>query len=181
MAKTVTSENGWLAARRWRTIQSSVPVTCIDLLLVRKDHPKGSRQLGLIYRETPHQGRRWCLIGGRLRLNETFRAAVIRQLRETLGTAISRNLSVELQPVLAAEYLSRKARGALFDPRQHAVGLVFVVEVGADFKPRPQGEALKFGWFQEEELRGRAMLGFGQKKVVIECVRRLGLRSTLLT
>lgn len=174
MANSAASKKGWLAAGRWRAIQSSVPIACVDLLLVRKDRT-GGRHFGLIYRETPHQGRRWCLIGGRLRLNETFRAAVIREIREALGAVVSRNLRSDLQPVFAAEYLSRKTRAALFDPRQHAVGLVFVVEVGEDFTAKPRGEALKFAWFQEEELRGRAMLGFGQKKVVIECLRRLGL------
>jgi hypothetical protein len=62
----------------------------------------------------------------------------------------------------------------MFDPRQHAVGLVFVVEVREDFKPKPEGEALKFEWFDAEQLQKPALLGFGQKKVLAECVRRLG-------
>jgi hypothetical protein len=46
-----------------------------------------------------------------------------------------------------------------------------------DFKPRPTGEALKFEWFQEKQLNKPAPLGFGQKKVLAECIRRLGFPS----
>lgn len=173
MVSAVTDKNGWLPNRKWKTIQSSVPVTCVDVLLVKRDRT-GSRQWGLIYRETPHQGRRWCLIGGRLLLNEAFRAAIIRQVRETLDIDVRRSLSSDVQPIFTAEYFSRHFRGAMFDPRQHAIGLVFVVEVRKDFKPRPKGEALKFEWFDEKQLQKPALFGFGQKRVLAECIRRLG-------
>jgi 8-oxo-dGTP pyrophosphatase MutT (NUDIX family) len=128
-------------------------------------------EIGLIYRETPHQGRRWCLIGGRLRLNETFRAAVVREVNEALGTTVRCVVDVPVQPLFVAEYLSRRVKGALFDPRQHAIGLTFDVQLRGIAKPR--GEALDFQWFNIGQLPDSDLFGFGQKKVLRECIQRL--------
>jgi ADP-ribose pyrophosphatase YjhB (NUDIX family) len=170
----VVNSNKWrLPDAEWKFIQRNVPVLCVDVLLVRKPE-RGNRKFGLIYRDTPHQGHRWCLIGGRLVINETFRFAVVRQVEEALAVDVSCWLNSKLQPIFVAEYLSRRVRGSLFDPRQHAVGLVFLVQVGDSFEPKAQGEALRFEWFEKTNLPKPRRFGFGQEKVLAECIRRVG-------
>ena len=163
----------WLSDPDWRIVQRRVPIACVDVLPLRR-RTSGSTQVGLIYRQTPHQGRRWCLIGGRLFRNEPLQTAVIRQVKEALGSKARCVLNGPVQPLLVVEYLSRRRKGSLFDPRQHAVSLTFSVQVSG--RAKPAGEALDFRWFNLEDLPSSKLFGFGQKKVVLECARRLWAR-----
>jgi len=161
---------GWLSDANWQFIQSTIPVPCVDVLFTKKVGSKISA-IGLIYRDTPHEGTGWCLIGGRLLLNESFKAAIGRQLRETLGTKARCILPSTLEPLLVTEYFSLQRRRALFDPRKHAVSVVFSAQLRGAIKPR--GEAFDFRWFDPNQLPSSNAFGFGQKKVVAECLRRL--------
>jgi hypothetical protein len=64
----------------------------------------------------------------------------------------------------------------LFDPRQHAIGLTCVVEIIGI--PVAHGEALEFNWFDINDIPGDNEIGFGQKSVINECVRRAQDRGT---
>jgi len=168
-------KDAWLPEGEWRALQQRIPVPCVDVLPVRKRD--GKIEMGLIYRATPHQGRRWCLIGGRLRRNESLRAAVIRQVREALGPEVQCVLAARIQPVLVVEYFSRRARGSLFDPRQHAIGLTFAAKVRGNIQPT--GGAVDFRWFTLHQLPKSKCFGFGQKKVVLDCIRRLSAQEVV--
>lgn len=157
---------GWLSDGDWKRVQRSVPIVCADVLPVRRGR-KGV-EIGLICRETPHQGTRWVTVGGRVLLNEPIRKALARQVRETLGASVRAEFSTE--PIAVVEYFSRMIRGEAFDPRQHAVGLTYVARMGG--KVQPQGEALEFAWFTRESLPV-AEIGFGQDKMLVECLEKL--------
>jgi ADP-ribose pyrophosphatase YjhB (NUDIX family) len=78
---------GRLDPEMWRQVQQLVPITCVDVLPVQLSNgDRGTIQrVGLILRETPHQGERWCLVGGRLLRKESFHEAVTREIRDALG------------------------------------------------------------------------------------------------
>jgi ADP-ribose pyrophosphatase YjhB (NUDIX family) len=161
---------GWFPERQWRTIERSIPILCVDVLLIKKVQSKISA-IGLIYRHIPHQGHVWCLIGGRLLLNESFDAAIARQLKEALGPKIRCILTGAEDPLLVTEYFSLKRPNSLFDPRKHAVAVVFPAQVRGVITPG--GEALDFRWFDLKQLPKANCFGFGQKKVIAKCIRRL--------
>src|SRR5258708_4629581 len=110
-------KKGWLSDQEWHAAQQKLPICCVDVLLTKKAR-SGISAVGLIYRHTPHQGRRWCLIGGRLLLNESLKAGIARQVRETLGARTQCALDSALQPLLVTEYFSVRRQRSLFDPRQ---------------------------------------------------------------
>ena len=66
-------------------------------------------------------------------------------------------------------------RGEYFDPRQHAIGLTYAVELSGIFVP--QGEALDFKWFSISKIHELEEIGFGQKQLIIDCLRELGQLS----
>jgi ADP-ribose pyrophosphatase YjhB (NUDIX family) len=162
---------GWVSNSRWAVIQDTVPIPCVDVLLIKTVRARISA-VGLIYRHTP-EGPGWCLIGGRLLLNEPFRVAVARHVRETLGPRVRCILSKMPEPVLVAEYFSLKRKRSLFDARKHAVAIVFQARVKGVIKPR--GEALDFRWFDIDRLPKPSAFGFGQKKVVSKCIQHFVL------
>jgi len=56
----------WHEPEQWRRVQKILPIACVDVLLLHPT-PQTARRveaLGLILRDTPHQGRRWCLVRG---------------------------------------------------------------------------------------------------------------------
>ena len=164
----------WLSAEDWRKVQASVPIACVDVLPVRpaKGTDAAARRfdsVGLILRDTPHQGRRWCLIGGRMFRNESFPQAVSRQLRETLGRGVTFDLPADVQPDFVAQYFTEPGPVGCLDPRQHAIGNTFVVPVAGT--AHAQGEAHDFRWFPLDALPRPQEFGFDQDRVLAACLR----------
>jgi len=160
----------WLDPPKWREIQELVPIACVDILPLRL--LRGDRNtieaLGLIMRETPHQGRRWCLIGGRLCRNESLHDAINREIRDALGNDLRFTIKEDVQPDFVAEYFTVPRDNGGFDPRQHAIGLTFCVPIKG--KIRPQGEAISFAWFNCFQLPPPEEFGFDQDRVVAACL-----------
>ena len=160
----------WFSEKDWCEVRQRVPIVCVDVLPVREGM-EGAHEVGLMFRETPHQGKRWCFIGGRLLVNELFRDAIARQVSEALGSEVKTVVEDALQPLSVVEYLPQQRRDCLFDPRQHAIGLIF--PVGLRGKIHPRGEALHFQWFDTRQLPLEASFGFDQGKAVAKCVKSL--------
>lgn len=161
---------GWMEESDWLRAQKTMPIACVDVLAMEV-RDGALERVGLIRRFTPHQGERWCLIGGRLGRNESFREAIVRQVHDALGGAIRYELPNDPQPTFVAQYFTQSQPGTLFDPRQHAIGMVFGVPIEGDVCA--QGEALSFRWFEPSSLPPPHDFGFQQDIVVAECLRRL--------
>jgi ADP-ribose pyrophosphatase YjhB (NUDIX family) len=160
----------WLPEAEWRKVQSCLPIACVDVLPFRRESG-GALEIGLIRRGTPHQGRRWCLIGGRLQFGETLAEAAGREIAEALGGGVGYSLLGDGQPFTVVQYLPVEGQGQYFDPRQHAVSLTYAAELSGT--PSPQGEALDFRWFAVAGLPGPDSIGFGQRPLIVECCERL--------
>lgn len=165
-------KRSWLSRADWRFIQSSIPVTCVDVLPVRfSSGPRHVlREVGLILRETPH-GRKWCLIGGRVMYRESLCAAVRRQMTEALGHQIRPRIMPDQQPLYVAQYSASGRSPFAFDPRQHSVSLTYAVEM--EGLPIPGGEAIQFEWFEIDNIPPVRKIGFRQTTVVKACLRLL--------
>jgi ADP-ribose pyrophosphatase YjhB (NUDIX family) len=150
--------SGWLDVSEWRRIQTVVPILCVDALAVRRGV---ALEAGLILRETPHQGRRWCLLGGRVRRGEVLADALRREWHQALGP------DYMMGPVdgpTVVEYQPDALPGRPHDPRQHSVSMTYTVI--ATEEPRTLGrEALDFRWFTVDQVNSE-IVGFGQESVV---------------
>lgn len=132
-------------------IEQSIPIACVDFVPVRASRA-GSREIGLILRDSPH-GQVWCHLGGRIQRGETIADAIRRHARETVGVAPE--LSLNPQPDYVYEWFPAELAptdGTVFgdDPRKQAIGLSFVVELPPG--SRPANEALRFEYFPVSEL-----------------------------
>lgn len=165
--------SNWLDPETWRQIQERIPITCVDILPLKltKGVYGDLQALGLIMRETPHQGQRWCLVGGRLQLNESFHEAIGREIQDALGDDVQFQIDQGIQPDFVAEYFTFHKKQGGYDPRQHAIGLTFCVPLEGNI--RPKGEAIAFEWFKPSQLPTSEKFGFNQDKVVKACLTRL--------
>ncbi len=162
--------SGWLEAADWKRAQDTMPIACVDVVPVMVDSSGKVERVGLISRDTPHQGRRWCVVGGRLWRNESIAEAITRQLRETLGARIAFTLEADPQPAYVCQYFTTARGIGSVDPRQHALTLNFVVPLTGE--PRAGGEAEEFCWFAPSRLPAPEQFGFGQDRIVAACLRR---------
>ena len=167
----MTADPNWLDPGDWRRAQATLPIACVDVLPVRVAADGRVERVGLIHRDTPHQGRRWCLVGGRLRRDESLADAAARQLRETLGPAVAFDpVAVGRQPDHVVQYFTTARPDGLLDPRQHAVTMVYIVPIlGGD--PHVGGEAFDFRWFPPTALPPPDQWGFRQDEVAAACLR----------
>jgi ADP-ribose pyrophosphatase YjhB (NUDIX family) len=93
-------------------------------------------EIGLILRESPF-GQMWCHLGGRVQHGETVGDTIRRHARDTLGVEIDLG-----QPVWVYQWFPDELRpqtGLItgHDPRKHAIGLSFVVDLTGE-EPHPQ-------------------------------------------
>jgi ADP-ribose pyrophosphatase YjhB (NUDIX family) len=162
--------SAWLDPADWKRAQETMPIPCVDVVPVRLDASGKIEKIGLIFRDTPHQGERWCIVGGRLWRNETLAGAITRQLRETLGPGIGFALDADPQPDYVSQYFPTAREVGGIDPRQHAVTVVYVIPLTGE--PVPGGEATDFRWFDPTQLPGPEEFGFGQAQFMIAALRR---------
>lgn len=164
--------NQWLPAEVWAQIQQTVPIVCVDVLAIQMDRKtRALSHAGLIWRNVMDGKQGWCLIGGRLLRDESLSEAITRQVRETLGAAADFQLSEDPQPVYVGQYFTSQKPIGGTDPRQHAIGLTFAIEISGEI--RPQGEALDFRWFQPGKLPAAHEFGFGQDGIVESVLKRV--------
>jgi ADP-ribose pyrophosphatase YjhB (NUDIX family) len=140
----------FLPAELYRTIERSMPITCVDFVPVR--HGSDGPEIGLILRESPF-GEVWCHLGGRILYGETVSDALRRHAYDTLGVAL--DLPVDPQPAYVYQWFPDDVRPHEVgdygrDPRKHAIGLSFVVKVAGP--PFPRNEAIDFSYFSVDAL-----------------------------
>ncbi|WP_196215798.1 DUF4916 domain-containing protein [Microbacterium sp. ZXX196] len=133
----------YLPREQYELIEQTMPIACVDFVPVRTA-AAGHREVGLILRKSPF-GEVWCHLGGRIQRGETIRDALQRHAVDTLGVRLV--LEEDPQPARVHQWFPRDLQPDLTidhgdDPRKHAIGLSFVVELDGD--PAPQNEALDF-------------------------------------
>ena len=154
LAGSGAGRSAWLDDETWAAVQKVVPIACVDLVPVRGKAE--DQRIGLIRRQTPFDGRSmWCQIGGRIRLDETVRAALLRHLHETL-TGVTWDPPLDPQPDYVMQWFpvpptDAPARYGL-DPRRHAVALSFRADLSGDPSIVPGGEAMNFAWLTVADL-----------------------------
>lgn len=129
-----------------------MPIACVDFVPVRTVDDR--TEIGLILRDSPF-GRVWCHLGGRIARGETIADALQRHARDTLDASLV--LDPDPQPGYVYQWFppaDTPASAEHFphgqDPRKHAIGLSFTVQL--DGTPRPRNEALEFAWYDPDKL-----------------------------
>ena len=153
----------WLSESDWVEAQRNLPILCVDVLPLRLQRKYSKIEVGLILRETPHQGRRWCLIGGRVLRGEILVNAIQREWVDALGDSLPFGEVLPNFPQII-EYRPDALPGRPHDPRKHAVSVTYAVWTHGEGHHQGQ-EAIDFKWFEFSVLDGDLM-GFGQELVV---------------
>ena len=152
----------WIPDKEWKNIQKTIPIICVDIIPIRnlkKNLKKIDFEVGLILRRSPVI-KKWCFVGGRVLRGEIITDAIRRQLNETLGPNLKYKLNEDPQPFYVAQYFTKKNSYYGFDPRQHAIGLTYILNIEGEIMPC--AEALDFKWFNCYKIPDSIEFGFQQ-------------------
>lgn len=151
MTTVHTSERGpgWLSDVALTETRSRVPILYVEAIPVRQDAWGRIEQVGLLLRGSQSGQLSYAFVSGRVLHGESLREALTRNLEKDLGNAAFPQLSPDIVPFTVAEYFPLPGVTPLYDPRQHAVALVYIVPVSGDCQPRQ--DALEVTWLNPGE------------------------------
>lgn len=86
--RTVVPPKKLLSVGVFDLIQKSIPIVCVDLVIIRNIRSNKPEVL-LVKRKIYPEAGRWCVIGGRVLKGETLAGAIRRQAKRELGLTVS--------------------------------------------------------------------------------------------
>ena len=131
--------------------------------------------VGLLLQVMPDETVSRTVVSGRVLYGERVRDALMRHLEKDLGPLALPRIPTSPQPFTVIEYFPDPERSGFHDPRQHAVGLAYVVPVEGDCEPSQ--DALDLVWLSPEEVVSptvAAELSPGHEKVVRRALAHTG-------
>lgn len=149
------SSEGWLNDDDLALIRRRIPILYVEALPVRVDAAGRVEHIGLLLRATDDGVITRSFVSGRVHYGETIRGALLRHLEKDLGVMAFPLLPTTLVPYTIAEF-SPMPITELYDGRQHAVALEYVVPVTGECEPCQ--DALEVTWVTPDEAKDPDLL-----------------------
>ncbi|MGB3414774.1 MAG: DUF4916 domain-containing protein [Microbacteriaceae bacterium] len=142
--RTPDPNPGWLNDDELAEYRRRVPMLYVEAIPVRIGGMGEVTEVGLLLRMTEKDEMVRSLVSGRVRIGETIREALFRNLEKDLGPMAFPQIPSSPVPATVGEFFPIPGISAFYDSRQHAVSLVFVVPVTGSCDPRQ--DALEVSW-----------------------------------
>jgi len=147
--------SGWLSDDDLELIRRRTPIIYVEAIPVLLDGRGEVEAIGLLLRANPEGLITRTFVSGRVHYGESIRNALLRHLEKDLGTMAFPQLPPSLQPFTVAEF-SPLPVTELYDERQHAVALEYIVPVTGECIPRQ--DALEVTWVTPDEAKDPDLL-----------------------
>ena len=175
MSDYTETQYNWLSAEDMETARGRLPIVYVNAVPVRADGVGIVTHIGLLLRLGPDGAANREIVAGRILYGERVRDALVRHLEKDLGTLALPRIPTSPQPFTIIEYFPNPDVSGFHDPRQHAVGLAYVVPVEGDCEPSQ--DALDLVGLTPEEVVSptvAAELSPGHEKVVRRALAHVG-------
>ncbi len=149
MSEQTNTERGWLSQDDITAFRERMPVTYVEAVPVRIDETGIVTHVGLLLRAMPDGTISRSIISGRVLYNERVRDALVRHVEKDLGGLALPKIPACPAPFTIAEYFPDAVRSGFYDPRQHAISLVFLVPVEGICEPSQS--SLEISWITPAE------------------------------
>ena len=175
MSDFTETQSSWLSEDDMATARERLPIVYVNAVPVRADESGVVTHVGLLLRIGPDGAANREIVAGRVLYGERVRDALMRHLEKDLGPLALPRIPTSPQPFTVIEYFPDPDTSGFHDPRQHAVGLAYVVQVEGDCVPSQ--DALDLVWLSPEEVVSptvAAELSPGHEKVVRRALAHTG-------
>lgn len=154
----------YMSASEYDLITKKTPLPTVNLVFFREN--KKSWETLLLKRKTGYAQGRWCIIGGRVRIKESLKAAIARQAKDL---AVVVEIISPFGPNFPSFVDGRKNQ----DRTKHPISLIYPVRIISG-QVREEGEEYKgYKWFPVNKL---PKIAYGQKLQIQKTIERLKLR-----
>ncbi|XCB29884.1 DUF4916 domain-containing protein [Arcanobacterium hippocoleae] len=138
----------WLSPEELEFVRNKIPILYVDIVPIKLDAQGCLKAVGLLLCTDGDVLQR-SIVSGRVLLHESIHEALIRHIQKDLGPIALPQLPVSNLPFTVGEYFSTPG-DHLYDSRQHAVSLGYIVPMAGDCEP--SSNAIEFSWFTPGEI-----------------------------
>ena len=163
MAKKVVPSYQLLSAEVYALMQKSMPIACVDLIVLRKN--LGKLEILLIKRKIFPEVGKWCIIGGRILKNESIEQTIARQAKRELGVAVQ-----IIRPWSGQEPIG-VFNVPLADAQKHYISLMYPVAIRRGVVNELGPEFSEARWFPINKIP--RVMGFVHRDQVDFALRRI--------
>lgn len=150
MNEMTDTQSTWLDDEELALVRDRVPIVYVEAVPVRVDELGVVQKVGLLLRPMADGTISRAIVSGRVYYGERIRDALLRHLEKDLGPLALPQIPPGVAPITIAEYFPNPDITGFYDPRQHAVSMVYMVPVEGDCEPSV--EALTLTWHTPEEI-----------------------------
>lgn len=176
MTAELENQNSWLSNSDIEQVRNRLPIVYVNVIPVRTDAAGEVTEIGLLLAPDDAGSFHHSLISGRVLYNERVRDALVRHIEKDLGPVSFPRIPLSINPFGVFEYFPTPDVTGLFDTRQHAIALAFVIAVSGDCQPSQQ--ALSLNWISRQELSRNFLereMSNGQHQVVMAGLSSVGI------
>ena len=149
-------DNTWLSRDDLEQVRAQMPIVYVEAVPVRVDAVGNVTKIGLLLRQAADGSISRLIVSGRVIHGERVRDALLRHCEKDLGPLALPRIPVNPAPFTIAEYFPTGEVTGFHDPRQHAVSLVYIVQVDGECEPTQ--EALDLAWYTPDEVVGSGVI-----------------------
>ena len=151
----------WLSEKEYQLITKKTPIPTVNLVIMRQN--TGCWEILLLVRKTGYASGKWCMIGGRVRIEESLGQAIDRHAKDL---AVKIRILSPFNPNFPSFIDDRGTH----DKTKHPISMVYPAEIVSG-KIRNEGEEYKgYKWFPINKL---PEIAYGQKLQIKKTIEKL--------
>lgn len=157
----------WLSDREYELITKKTPIPTVNLVIIRQNMNRW--EVLLLIRKIGYGSGSWCIIGGRVRMDESIKQAINRHARD-LGVKVKIISPFERNfPCFIDDRNTQ-------DETKHPISMVYPVKIVSG-KIRDEGMEYKgYKWFLINKL---PKIAYGQKLQIKKTIEKLNIGKNL--
>lgn len=157
----------WLNEQEYQLVTKKTPLTTVNLVIIRQNG--NGWEILLLVRKTGYARGKWCMIGGRVRIEESLEQAIDRHAKDL-------KVKVKIISPFASNFPCFIDDRNTQDETKHPISLIYPVKIISG-KVRDEGEEYKgFKWFPIDKLPN---IAYGQKLQIKKTFEKLKKYSKL--
>ena len=154
--------SSWLNDQEYQLVTKKTPIPTVNLVIIRQNMNRW--EILLLIRKTGYASGRWCIIGGRVRIDESLKQAINRHARDL---AVKIKIISPFEPNFPAFIDDRNTQ----DETKYPISMIYPAKIVSG-KIREEGMEYKgYKWFPVDKL---PKIAYGQKRQIKETMSKLG-------
>lgn len=153
----------WLSDQEYQLVTKKTPIPTVNLVIIRQEI--NTWEILLVIRKTGYAKGNWCIIGGRVRIQETLAEAIERHAKDL-------NVKVKIISPFEPNFPAFIDDRNIQDETKHPISMIYPAKIVSG-KLRDEGIEYKgYEWFPIDKL---PKIAYGQKLQIKKAIEKLNI------